>query len=277
MIETPQSSGIDTEQELKSGAASVSSLRGFKVTPFSDANWEVVSAPRGGRGFAPLELDIIDSATSAGGSIFEDLAAEKVDQVQNWHGPKGSAPLASGSEEVLQREIEQLRAKVAQSFEEGRVQGQAEGQAAAEEALEVKLAEEKQRIEVLCKSLPEQSQHFFRNVEQQALQLALKIARKIIGTTVEIKPDYIVDVIRRAMESLGAAQPMRVRVSHQDLEFIQIVGLPPELSAEELGLEYVGDEAVKSGCVVETDFGEIDLQLDHMWEKVRNELAEICD
>lgn len=53
-----------------------------------------------------------------------------------------------------------------------------------------------------------------------------------------------------------------------------MIGLPVELNTEELGVTYVADESIQSGCVVETNFGELDLQLDQMWEQLRVSIEE---
>ena len=117
-----------------------------------------------------------------------------------------------------------------------------------------------------------QTQSFFVDTEKKAVELALAVARRILSTTAELKPEYIVDVIRMGVAKLGAATPIQIRVSPQDLEFLQVVGLPPELSAQELGAQFVADDSVRSGCVIETDFGEIDLDLDTMWQQISADL-----
>ncbi|HQH27834.1 MAG TPA: FliH/SctL family protein, partial [Oligoflexia bacterium] len=113
-------------------------------------------------------------------------------------------------------------------------------------------------------------------VEQYALQLAVEISKKILGSAVELRPEYILEIIRSGLHNLGAAKPMKVRVSPQDYEFIEVVGLPADLTPQETGVQYVSDEAIKAGCVIETDFGEVNLELDQMWEQVKNSLYAVC-
>ena len=43
-------------------------------------------------------------------------------------------------------------------------------------------------------------------------------------------------VIREGLSKLGAGKPLRIRISPKDMEFIEIVGLPVEISKEELGV-----------------------------------------
>ncbi len=114
--------------------------------------------------------------------------------------------------------------------------------------------------------------NFFARVEKQSFDLALAISRKILTTTAEIKPEYIVEVITEGLKCCGSAKPLRIRLSHDDYEFIEVVGLPAQLSPTELGVTYIPDDTVKSGCIIETDFGDIDVTLEKMWEQVRESL-----
>src|SRR5690606_22341750 len=133
------------------------------------------------------------------------------------------------------------------------------------EALNKRMAEVTQAIEA------EVREHV-TSLERRALSFALEVARKICQTTAEAKPDYIFEIIRRGIQSLGAAEAIRVRVSLDDYEFLEVIGLPADLSESELGIKYVADETIASGCVIETNFGEVSLELDTMWEQIKDNL-----
>ena len=130
-------------------------------------------------------------------------------------------------------------------------------------------------MQSLTSAIHEEVREKVTTLEQHALKISLDVAKKIIHTTVDVKPEYILEILRRAMGSLGAAKPLRVRVSLDDYDFLDVIGLPPDLSPGELGITYVSDSSIKSGCIVESDFGEVDLELDKMWEEVVRALLPV--
>ncbi len=169
---------------------------------------------------------------------------------------------------------EQLVEQLKEEFEEGRAEGfhdgYEQGLAAGRAETELVLGELR-RFQL---AVSERLDEFLLQSEKNCVALSLKIAKRLLLTTAEAKPEYILEVVREGLKAIGAAKPLRIRVSTQDFEFLEVIGMPPELSTHELGAEYVLDEGIKAGCVIETQFGEVDLQLDRMWEQVAAELFE---
>lgn len=259
----------------------VLSQRDYVPTPYCDSSWEIVGERVKERDFVPIRLEVYRSELASPDPMFEDFGGGIGETaVETWHSKDGRSPLRKkdeAGEESQRRKIDEkeLEAKLAEGIEIGRKTGYEEGyQRAREEAQKAREAD-RVRLEQLGASVSSQASKLFAGIEKEAVKLALEVSRKILVTTAEIRPDYIVDVIRQAMSVLGAAKPIRIRVSEDDYEFLSVVGLPPELSKEELGVEYVPDESVKSGCVVETDFGQVNLELEKMWEQVKEGLYEI--
>ncbi len=279
MLESVENSELTSEGSDPAHASEPRVRREFTPSPYRDAVWETVGDSGGAVSFSPLELKIV-GVSAAADPLFEQFApslASGVDRL--WHSTTGKGqPSAVGSQspsasidlaDYIPREEAEVEYQA--RFDAGYQQGV---QVAREEAE----AQEKERAEKfteLSASLRSQAQHLFTRIEKEAIKLSLAVAKKILITTADAKPDYIAQVIAEGIKSLGAAKPMRVRLSPEDLEFVEVVGLPPELSQQELGIKYVSDESIRSGCVIETDFGEIDLQLESMWEQVRENLFEV--
>lgn len=268
-----------SEQEEKAaktpGGKPILSQKEYVPTPYRDSSWEVVGERVKERHFMPLELSIIRTPQAAADPMFEEFGASFDPSIDRIRHASGMEMFASEDEiNATKKKIdeEMLKASVIQA----RKEGYEEGYTAGEEAAKLVIAEHyeiiQQRVANISKDIKNHMGSLIAKMEQSALELALTISRKILSTTVELKPDYILDVIRNSLSAAGAGKPLRVRLSPQDLEFLTVVGFPEELSSEETGIVYVADEAVKAGCVVESDFGEIDLQIDRMWEQVKENL-----
>lgn len=252
----------------------------FRPSPYSRTEWETVGDRWPHRDFLPLEISVVGDDRLEPDPMFaifdQGLTGKGVDLIghgglapqSRQPGPEAEAH-APTAEEIRALE-EQLELRFAQGKEEGYALGFGDGERSVVERYEQLSA----RVAAITDGIASQVQGLLNRLQSEAVELSLQIARKIVTTTVEVRPDYIVDVIREALKALGAAKPLRVRVSPQDYEFLEVVGLPPELSTQELGVVYVIDESVRSGCIVETDFGEVDMILDKMWEQVRDSIYE---
>jgi flagellar assembly protein FliH len=259
------------------------SQKDFKPTPFKKSEWEVVGERFDTESFLPIEVPVLAGQEQKTDPMFEDFGSTVPrDASMLYHGG-GQAPerqvvrkgVAQREEEkpaVAQISEEELQAK----FEEGRRAGFLEGENAAKELIAQRYDAITQRLDQFSNGIGAEVRAFFAQVEMNSINLALSVAKKLLLTTAEAKPEYIIEVIRKGLQSLGAGKPLKIRVSNDDYEFLKVVGLPAELSTEELGVEYTSDENIKAGCVIETDYGEIDLQIETMWEQVKESLFEAC-
>lgn len=254
----------------------ITDIRDYRPSSFQNGNWEVVTVSDDGPDFAPLKLNVIEAENSEPDLLFAVFDRGKNDSDTRWHSgnPNYVPPRKKEVQAAVidEKVIEEVGNK---KYAEGHSAGIEEGRQSAIEEAEIRIKALESRFNELSNSVESQLKVFFEKVEKEAVKLSLEVAKKILSATVEMKPDYILEVMRAGLGSLGAATPIRIRVSHEDLEFLEIVGTPTDLSPEELGVKYVGDESIKSGCVIETDFGEVDVQLDAMWDKIKDELAEV--
>lgn len=261
-----------TEEKVEAAKQPILSQRDYVPTPFQLSAWELVGERLKDFDFAPLEISVIRSQKCDPDPMFEDFGSPIPRDVESMSHDRDQEVEEEEETPVIDEAV--LEEARAQAREEGRLEGFQEGEDAAKSALEERFQEIQWKHAELGKGVQNQMATVLARVEKNAVALALQIAKKILQTTAEVKPDYIIDVVRKALTSTGAGKPLRIRVSPDDHEFLEVIGLPAELSTEETGVEYVSDETVRSGCVVETDFGEVDLQLEKMWEQVRESLYE---
>ncbi|MCB0322898.1 MAG: hypothetical protein KDD69_04970 [Bdellovibrionales bacterium] len=258
------------------------SQKDYRPTPYVSCEWEVVGERVAERDFISMNLEIVRDARMRADPMFESFDPDTSYLDAERFQTPGSSKRAAMTEEqaALEAAAEQmdpaiLQAMLDEKYEEGKQAGYQVGRKEAElqivesyEALAGRMREVTEKIE-------REVQGHVTALERKALEFALEVAKKILITTAEIKPDYIFNVIRTGMQSLGAAEPIRVRVSLDDYEFLDVIGLPNDLSEGELGVKYVADENIKSGCIIETNFGEVSLELDTMWEQIKDNLFAV--
>lgn len=148
-------------------------------------------------------------------------------------------------------EAEEIKAKAYQlGYQEGRDAGAAE--------LAEVVAKHAQRMEQIE-----------AQAEPQLRDLAVAIARKIIGKELEFHPDAVVDIVRAALaEKARLRREIFLRVNPADLQFIR--DKKPDLldvlsRAKEIGIREDPDVA-RHGVIIETDAGTIDAQLETQLE-----------
>jgi type III secretion protein L len=108
-----------------------------------------------------------------------------------------------------------------------------------------------------------------QQIEAQAVpqlkDLAVAIARKIIGRELEFHPEGVVDIVKQALtEKARLRREIFLRVNPEDMDLIR--SSKPQLievlsRCKEIGLREDPDVA-RYGVIIETDAGMIDAQLD---------------
>lgn len=152
-------------------------------------------------------------------------------------------------------------------YQEGFDQGYAEG------ASEVRRLVE--RMHLIIQKVIEKRADIIEGAETQVVNLVLLIARKVIKVISENQRNVVINNVIQALRKLKTRGDVVIRVNLDDLkltsdntkEFIKMVENVKSISVVE-------DSSVDpGGCVVETDFGQIDAriasQLHEIEEKVR--------
>ena len=105
------------------------------------------------------------------------------------------------------------------------------------------------------------------------IRLVTTIAEKVIGQIVEENPKLIRSVVKKALErSLGDRIVVRVNpedykvVTAQDSEFRDVIDRTKRITFRQ------DDTIAKGGCVVETEVGTIDAQIETQLKAIRKAL-----
>ena len=101
------------------------------------------------------------------------------------------------------------------------------------------------------------------SVERDLLRLSVKIAEKILGRELKSDREAIIDIVANALRQARRNEMITVRVNPADLPVIEEHGQRLERAGREQFLDIVPDPRVAAGgCVIESESGAIDAQLE---------------
>lgn len=115
------------------------------------------------------------------------------------------------------------------------------------------------------------------DMRNDALEVAMMLARKIVEGELTTNVDKMMGTVRSAVRRLGESRRITVRLSPEDAELLSKGNQP----SSELGglsaakVEVVADAALGRGdCLVEGDLGSVDARLDTRFAELRRAIAE---
>ena len=121
-----------------------------------------------------------------------------------------------------------------------------------------------------------QRRELLADLQPYVVRISVEIARRILRRELRTDPGMITRIAESALEQVGAAANVRVRVHPLDAQVLEqsmmeIVSAPDEAAA----IEVVPDAAIEQGgCVVESDRGIVDARLRTQFEEMQTRLLE---
>ena len=113
-------------------------------------------------------------------------------------------------------------------------------------------------------------------ISHDVLELALHLARNMVRTAFEVRPELIVPVVRQAVDYLPTLQQPALLVLHPEDAAIVQDNIGPEL--EKSGWRIVRDDAIaRGGCRVDTASNQIDAQIASRWQRLTQALHKDLD
>ncbi|MGI6452772.1 MAG: FliH/SctL family protein [Syntrophomonadaceae bacterium] len=192
--------------------------------------------------------------------------------------PEKMEPTAAQSEEDIIAQAHEAAGLIIQ-------QAQAKGQVLEQEAYEkgyqqgynegLKKAEtETQNLYTTARAVLEEVNEVRRQVfleaEVDLVQLAIKIAEKLVCRQLELKPDTIVDIVKEACNQARDCQQVVIYVAPHQVETLRArqQEIAAKLYASEK-IHFIADPLLKAGdCKIETEQGCIDATLTTMLEQL---------
>lgn len=213
--------------------------RVIKGSNFDDGQFPMPPDPRGG----------------AGNERAPDPAFSGVEPAELQHALgelQQMVGMISGMRPAVQELSEQLRGTARdQGYQEGVARAQAEVQAQLLEVMSTLTAAQAERFRLA-------QQH-----EGALADLALDIARKVIGAHLDADPTLVARIVEHAIRELEPSTSLEVRVNPGDLQVVEAARRELERLVQGGGrVEIVGDEQVDvGGVVLVSPVGEVDARV----------------
>ena len=178
-------------------------------------------------------------------------------------------------------ELEAIRAAAHdEGYAEGLDAGQAAGHAAGyEEGLALgraEAAEELDHLRRLATTFGDAVTEADETISNDVLELALHLARGMVRTAFDVKPDLILPVVREAIDYLPNLQQPALLMLHPEDALIVRSSIGHEL--DKSGWRIVEDESLaRGGCRVDTASNQIDAQIASRWQRLTHALGKNLD
>jgi len=119
----------------------------------------------------------------------------------------------------------------------------------------------------------------FRSSETDMVRLVIAVAKKVIAGELQTNPGIIVNVVQEAIDYLDRPENVTVYVNPRDMESVLEVmnhGSLTDIGSNNLSIGLKGDDRVSAGgCLLESDAGSVDAQLETRTASVLNAVQEV--
>lgn len=197
------------------------------------------------------------SAAAAVAGLPPDFMLPSVEEIEAMREAARQEGFAQGLEEGR-----------AQGYSEGQAQGHAEGAAAGQQ----EAAEEREQLRAIAANFGEAVAQADETIARDVLELALRLARGMVRTGFDVRPELILSVVRDAIDQLPVLQqPAVLTLNPLDAELVR------HAMAEELakgGWRIIENSSIaRGGCKVETATNQIDAQAAARWSRLTHALG----
>lgn len=116
-----------------------------------------------------------------------------------------------------------------------------------------------------------------KDVEKMVLPIAIKAAKKIIGRELDSSQTAIVDIITTSLKAVAQHKKITIYVSRKEFETIERQREKIKAVFENLETLSIrpSDEVKEGGCIIETEGGIINAQLDNLWMAIEGAFQKL--
>ncbi|MBC2736856.1 MAG: hypothetical protein HF981_21015 [Desulfobacteraceae bacterium] len=200
--------------------------------------------------------------SNAGGSGTSARSAADAAGKTDRQGRPSGAPSSSPDHDPSVQRAEMER----QAYEQGFAKGEQDGRLAAQQQTAPLLT----ALETTLAELDGVRQKIRRHLEQEVVELALHVARKVVRHELTVSKDTIVCVVQEAMTQLDDPGKISIRLNPDDLKKIRAAGETLSSVMDHLDtIHFEEDTGIDcGGCYIQTEYGEIDARIEEQLRTV---------
>lgn len=184
-------------------------------------------------------------------------------------------PAAPPSPELpSEEEIAAIREQAhQQGYEAGHAAGHEAGYADAYARGQEESAAELARLQSIAATFSQALSQADESIANDMLELTLHLARNMLRTALDIKPELIIPVVRDAISYLPVLQQPAMLMLHPDDARLVREQIGAEL--DKGGWRIVDDAQInRGGCKIDTASNQIDAQAEVRWQRLANALGK---
>lgn len=186
-------------------------------------------------------------------------------------------------EKVEQEALARLKDLQEEAYQQAYQLGLDEGRDQAFKQHEAELLERMSRLDQLTHSLANLKPDLVAFNESHLVRLAFYIARRIAMTEISTKPETILQVMNEAIASAQTEENVTIRISPDDYRFIESIKetIGKDLEAIRKAKIEESPEITSGGCIVATNYGDVDARVEQriekLWESLSEKLPKVKD
>jgi flagellar assembly protein FliH len=207
----------------------------------------------------------------------------KIDRVVSMTTGIAELEKVSMAERVQIEALERLKQLQEEAYRQGYDLGRDEGQESAYREKNDELSSSLKKIDRAMQAIENLKTELVKQNEASLVTLVYQIASKIAMSELKERPEMILPIILEAAAGAQDEENVVIKLSHADLDFL-------ENAKERLGqdFEFVkraklegSDEIHSGGCIIVTNFGQVDAtiekRLEKVWVSVQQKLPKTSD
>lgn len=179
-------------------------------------------------------------------------------------------------ENVELRVLSKLKVIQEAAYQEAYQLGLEEGRKKAFQELSEQIKTRLDHLDQLLSSIHNLKTDLTLHNESHLVQLAFHMAKRLAHVEVQTDPKIVIEVIRNAIELAQIEEEVVVQVAPEQIEFLE--SLKKETNREFEFMKHIKLEPVPGlsigGCVIETNYGEIDARFEERVNRLWQVLSE---
>lgn len=173
---------------------------------------------------------------------------------------------SSGCNEIQKNIVAAHQQELAAAVAAAREQGFREAEAAANATAAEAIQKERAAIATALSRFEREQAEYFRNVEHEAVRLALSIARKVVQREVQMDPLLLSGIVRVALDQIQAGSRVVLRTPPGSLSAWQKFCVQ-DLDGR-LTVEVLADAKLKDGCILQSEAGTTEISVEGQLEEI---------
>ncbi len=223
-------------------------------------------SPHKVRSFELNELNI-QSSSIRRGFTYDSENARNFDQTNVKTAKEGVKELLKDALDKAKRQSIEIKVR---AKKEGHDTGYEEGFKKGEEAAQKEFSPFLATIEDLIADLTIFRKNMYDKVEREMVEMVVSLAKKVIHFEFSTRDDAVQEMIRLAVQSVLDRESMVIKINPADKGYAE--SFRPELHhlfSEIKNITFEAHSGVeRGGCIVETNFGVVDAQIEKLGEQM---------